>query len=60
MAVLYTLVYIFLVFGGGRPYKPWLPISQEGYYRYNVLFLAPFMFIGWILATIVAQLLGRA
>jgi hypothetical protein len=48
-AILYTLVYVFLIFGGGQPYKPWLNIPLESYYQYNVFFCAPSMFLGWIL-----------
>lgn len=59
-AVVYTLVYVFLILGGGRPFKPWLAIPEEQYYRYNVWFLAPSMVLGWILAAGVAQLLSRA
>ncbi len=58
-AVLYTLVYIFLIFGGGQPFKPWLDIPLDVYYRYNVFFCAPSMFLGWILAAAVVQLLSR-
>ena len=59
MAVLYTFVYIFLIFGGGQPFKPWLAIPDEVYYRYNVFFVAPSMFMAWILAAGVTQLLGH-
>ena len=59
MAVLYTLVYVFLTFGGGHPYKPWLPIAPEVYYRYNVFFLAPSMFCGWLLAASFAYFLNK-
>ena len=55
----YTLVYLFLIFGGGMPFKPWLPIAPEDYYKYNVFFLAPSMLLGWILASGVVQLLSR-
>jgi hypothetical protein len=58
-AALYTFVYVFLIFGGGQPYKPWLDIPLEEYYRYNVFFCAPSMFLGWILATGVVHLLSR-
>lgn len=60
-AVLYTLVYIFLSAGGGAPssFTPWLAIPAEVYYHYNRFFLAPSMFMGWILAAGVAQLLSR-
>ncbi len=59
IAVLYTFVYIFLIFGGGQPFKPWLDIPLDIYYRYNVFFCAPSMFLGWILAAGVVQVLSR-
>lgn len=58
-AVLYTFVYIFLIFGGGQPFKPWLDIPLDVYYRYNVFFCAPSMFLGWILAAAVVQVLSH-
>lgn len=58
-ATLYTLVYVFLIFGGGRPSKPWLTIPPETYYRYNVFFCAPSMILGWILAAGVVHALSR-
>lgn len=58
-AVLYTFVYVFLIFGGGQPFKPWLDIPLDEYYRYNVFFCAPSMFLGWILAAGVVQILSR-
>jgi len=59
-ASLYTLVYLFLVMGEGRPtvFQPWLPIEAESYYRYNAFLLAPSVVVAWLLATGVAQLLG--
>lgn len=59
MATLYTFVYIFLILGGGQPFKPWLDIPLDVYYRYNVFFCAPSMFLGWILAAGVTHLFGR-
>jgi hypothetical protein len=61
-AALYTLVYVFLVMGGGRPtaFRPWLAIDPEVYYRYDVFLLAPSVFAGWILASGAAFLVGRA
>jgi hypothetical protein len=58
---LYTLVYIFLSIGGGAPagLKPWLAIPAKVYYHYNEYLLAPSLFMGWILAAGVAQLLSR-
>ena len=58
-AILYTLVYVFLIFGGGQPFKPWLDIPLETYYNYNVFFCAPSMFLGWILASGVVHILSR-
>ena len=58
-AILYTLVYIFLIFGGGKPFEPWLIIPEDIYYNYNVFFLAPSMFMGWILAGGVVHLLSH-
>lgn len=54
-------MYVMLAAGGGAPssFEPWLAISKEHYYRYNVFLLAPSMFICWILATGVVQLLAR-
>jgi Yip1 domain len=57
-AFVYTLVYIFLILGDGKPFKPWLKIPDEVYYRYNVFFLAPSMLLGWILAAGVMHLLS--
>src|SRR5690348_4319695 len=60
-AFLYTLVYLFLIVGGGRPtvFRPWLAIDPEHYYRYNVFFLAPSMFAGVLVAAAVTQLAAR-
>jgi hypothetical protein len=60
-AVLYTLFYMFATIGGGAPstFKPWLAIPIEEYYRYNQFLLAPSMFMCWILAAGVVQLLSR-
>lgn len=61
-AQLYTLVYVFLSSGGAVPasMKPWLAIPAASYYHFNEFFLAPSMFICWILGAGVAQLLSRA
>lgn len=59
MATVYTCVYIFLIFGGGQPFKPWLDIPLDKYYRYNVFFCGPSMFLGWILASGVVHSLSR-
>jgi|GEM_PF-1709922 hypothetical protein len=58
-AILYTLVYLFLIFGDGRPFKPWLSIPLEVYYRYNVFFCATSMLLGWLLAAAVVHTLCR-
>jgi hypothetical protein len=58
-AILYTIVYVFLIWGGGQPYKPLLDIPLETYYKYNVFFCAPSMFLGWILASGVVHTLSR-
>lgn len=60
-AALYTLVYLFLVIGHGRPtvFKPWLAIDAEIYYRYDAFLLAPSMIMAWLLAACVVQLLAR-
>lgn len=58
-AAVYTLVYVFLILGGGQPFKPWLNIPLHKYYQYNVLFCAPSMFAGWVLASGVIHLCSR-
>jgi len=60
VAALYTCVYIFLYYGDGRPYKPWLPIAAEKYYQYNIFFLAPSMLLAWLLTSLVVHLTARA
>jgi hypothetical protein len=59
MAMLCTFVYVFLIYGGGQPFKPWLDIPLNTYYRFNVFFCVPSMFLGWILATGVVHTLSR-
>jgi hypothetical protein len=59
-AILYTLVYVFLTIGDGRPYKPWLRIPEENYYAYNIYFLAPSMLLAWLLSAAVVHVLVRA
>lgn len=60
-AFLYTLVYVFLTIGKGAPsvFTPFLAIPKETYYHYNRFMLAPSMFLAWIAAAGVAQLLSR-
>ena len=61
-AAFYTLVYVFLVMGGGRPtvFAPWLAIEPELYYRYELFMLAPSMVMSWLLAAAIVQIAGRA
>jgi Yip1 domain len=59
MALLYTLVYIFLIIGHGMPFHPWLRIPDDVYYRYNVFFCAPTMILGWILSAGVVHTICR-
>jgi len=59
-SVVYTLVYVFLNIGGGQPFKPWLNIPLDKYYKYNVFFCAPSMFLGCILAGGVVHTLSRS
>lgn len=58
-ALLYTLVYVFLILGGGQPFKPWLNIPPETYYKYNVFFCAPSMYLGLILSAGVIHVAAR-
>lgn len=59
-ATVYSMVYVFLIIGDGRPFKPWLDIAPEAYYRWNVFFCAPVMFLAWILSSAVMHLLSRS
>ena len=61
-AALYTLVYVFLVMGHGRPtvFTPWLAIDPEVYYRWEVFLVAPSMILSWLVAGAVVQLAARA
>ncbi len=60
-ACLYTLVYVFLVLGGGAPsaFAPWLAIPRESYYAWSRFMLAPSMFGCWILSAGAGHLLCR-
>lgn len=60
MAGLYTCVYVFLYYGDGRPYKPWLPIASEKYYQYNIFFLAPSMLLAWLVSSLAVHIVARA
>ena len=40
-------------------FTPWLAIPADVYYRYNIFFAAPSMFMSWILAASVVHLLAR-
>jgi hypothetical protein len=57
----YTLMYIFLTIGNGAPsvFTPWLNISKESYYSVNRFLLAPSMFLSWLTAVSVIQILGK-
>ena len=59
--VAYTLMYIFLTIANGSPsvFTPWLNISREDYYSVNRFLLAPSMFLGWISASALIQILSR-
>lgn len=61
-AAFYTVVYVFLVMGGGRPtvFAPWLAIEPEVYYRFDVVILAPSMAMSWLMAAAIVQIVGRA
>lgn len=48
-----------MIFGGGKPFNPWLDIPLESYYKYNVFFCSPSVFLGWILASGVVHTLSR-
>jgi len=60
-AALYTAVYVFLDLGGAHPtsFEPWLPIAAEHYYRYDRFMLAPSMFLAWLMAAGLVQVLTR-
>ena len=61
-AALYTAIYVLLARGGGYPssFDPWLAIPVRDYYRYDIALAAPCIFAGWLLASGVVQLAGRA
>jgi hypothetical protein len=60
-AFLYTLFYFMAAASGGAPstFKPWLAIPIEQYFYYNRFLVAPSMFMSWILAAGITQLLSR-
>jgi len=58
-SLVYTIVYVFLIIGGGQPFKPWLNIPLNTYYKFNVFFCASNMFLGCILAAGVVHTLFR-
>lgn len=60
-SALYTLMYIMLVIGDGAPsvFTPWLNIPKEEYYAWNRFLVAPSMFVSWILAAGVVQILSH-
>ncbi len=61
-ALLYTLFYFMASAAGGAPttFKPWLAIPPEVYYSYDRFIVAPSMFLCWIIAAAIGQLLSRA
>jgi hypothetical protein len=61
-AVLYTLFYFMASAAGGAPstFKPWLAIPSEVYYSYDRFLVAPSMYMSWIMAAAIGQLLSRA
>ncbi|MGC4119558.1 MAG: YIP1 family protein [Myxococcales bacterium] len=60
-AALYTLMYVMLTLGHGAPssFAPWLNIAREDYYAANRFLAAPSMFMCWILAAGVVQILSH-
>jgi len=56
----YTAMYTCAWFAGGAPstVKPWLAIPMEEYFKYDIFIAAPSMFLGWVLAAGVVQLLA--
>ncbi len=59
--VAYTLMYVFLTAGHGAPsvFTPWLNIPKDEYYAINRFLLAPSMFMAWLVAVSVVQILSR-
>jgi hypothetical protein len=60
-AAAYTLTYVLLTISGGAPstFAPWLAIPKEQYFKYDIFIAAPSMFMYWVLASGVIQLLSR-
>jgi hypothetical protein len=60
-ALTYTLVYFFLAHNGGRPteFRPWLAISAEDYYHWNLFLHLPSILLAWVSAAGFTQLLAR-
>jgi hypothetical protein len=60
-AVGYTVMYLCAWIAGGAPsvLKPWLAIPIEQYFKYDIFIVAPSMFMCWVLASGVIQLLVR-
>jgi hypothetical protein len=58
---LYTLVHILLGFAdmGGAPVRQWVDIPVASYFHFEELFATPSIFVGWLLAAGLAQLLTR-
>ena len=57
----YTLMYFCAWIAGGAPssFKPWLAIPIQQYFKYDIFIVAPSMFMCWVLAAGVTQLLSR-
>jgi hypothetical protein len=58
----YTLMYLLGWIAGGAPssFKPWLAIPIEQYFKWDIFIVAPRMFMCWVPASGVVQLLSRA
>ena len=56
----YTLMYTCAWFAGGAPstVQPWIALPMAEYFKYDIFIAAPSMFLGWILAAGVVQLLA--
>jgi hypothetical protein len=61
MSLAYTLVSVFLAIIGGTPNPPpYLRIPSEQYFFWASFFYAPVLILGWVLASAVMQIVGRA
>jgi hypothetical protein len=57
----YTVMYVCAWLAGGSPstFKPWLAIPIAQYFKYDIFIVAPSMFLCWVLASGVIQLVSR-